>query len=150
MAYLNKVMIIGNLTRDPELKVLPSGKTVANLCLAASRRYRDEAGNEKEEVCFVDVTAWGKTAELCAKWLAKGRQCFVEGRLTLDQWETKEGEKRQRLKVTLENVQFLGAKPGGAPVAAQEEGAAERPIPAGPKAAADLAAAAHVDDDVPF
>jgi single-strand DNA-binding protein len=112
MAYLNKVMLIGNLTREPELRTTPKGTAVCQFALAVNRKYREENGAEREEVAFVDLEAWGNQATLIAKYLTKGSPVFVEGRLKLDQWEdTQSGQKRSRLKVVLENVQFLGRKP---------------------------------------
>ena len=111
MANLNKVMLIGNLTRDPELKYTPSGTAVAEMTLAVNRKFK-QGDDWKEEACFVDVTVWSRQAENCAEYLKKGSQAFVEGRLKLDQWE-QEGKKRSKLGVVAENVQFLSAKSGG-------------------------------------
>lgn len=109
MANLNKVMLIGNLTRDPELRVTPRGTGICTFALAMNRKFKDEAGGEREEVTFVDVEAWGKQGEVIAKWCSKGHPLFVEGRLRLDSWEDKNTkEKRSRMKVVLENFQFLG------------------------------------------
>lgn len=109
MANLNKVMLIGNLTRDPELRVTPRGTGICTFALAMNRKFKDEAGGEREDVTFVDVEAWGKQGEVIAKWCSKGSPLFVEGRLRLDSWEDKNTkEKRSRMKVVLENFQFLG------------------------------------------
>jgi single-strand DNA-binding protein len=114
MANLNKVMLIGNLTRDPELRVTPKGTAICTFSLAMNRKFKGPDGGEQEEVTFVDVEAWGKSGELISKHCAKGRPLFVEGRLRLDQWEDKTTkEKRSRMKVVCDNFQFLGAKPGG-------------------------------------
>ena len=122
MANYNKVMLIGNLTRDPQLRYTSSQTAVCDLGLAVNRRSRTSAGEQREEVCFVDITAWGKQAETLSKYVTKGRQLFVEGRLTLDRWETKDGQKRSKLHVTLENFQFLdsGRSRQGAAGAPQE------------------------------
>jgi single-strand DNA-binding protein len=110
MANLNKVMLIGNLTRDPELRVTPKGTSVAQFSLAVNRKWRDEAGRDMEEVTYVDVEAWGKHGENIAKYCTKGRPLFVEGRLRLDQWEDKTTkEKRSRMKIVVETFQFLGS-----------------------------------------
>jgi single-strand DNA-binding protein len=110
MANLNKVMLIGNLTRDPELRVTPKGTSVAQFSLAVNRKWRDEAGRDMEEVTYVDLEAWGKAGETIAKYCTKGRPLFVEGRLRLDQWEDKTTkEKRSRMKIVVENFQFLGS-----------------------------------------
>lgn len=110
-ATLNKVFLMGNLTRDPEMKQTPSGDTVAELSMAVSEQFRSRATNEvREVVTFVDVTVWGKVAENCGQYLTKGRPIFVEGRLVLDTWEDKTtGQKRSRLRVRADRVQFLYA-----------------------------------------
>lgn len=111
MASFNKVILVGNLTRDPQVKYTQGGTAVAEIGLAVSRQWFDKASNSwKEETTFVDVTVWGKTAENCAEYLAKGRPVLVEGRLQLDQFEDRQtGQKRQKLKVVAETVQFLGS-----------------------------------------
>ena len=111
MAQLNKVLLIGNLTRDPEVRYTPKGSAVADIGLATNRSWRTETGEEKEEVCYVTVVVWGKQAEAAGKYLKKGRPVFVEGRLQFESWE-KNGEKRSSLKVHCERLQFLGS-PGG-------------------------------------
>ena len=114
MANLNKVMLMGNLTRDIELKVLPQGnQTVGNFGIAMNRKFKSTSGEEREEVTFVDCEAWGRTAEIMKQYLSKGRPVFIEGRLKLDQWEDKEGKKQSRLRVVVENFQFIGAPAGG-------------------------------------
>jgi single-strand DNA-binding protein len=105
----NKVILIGNLTRDPELRATPKGTAVCQLGLAVNSTFRDKDGNDREEVTFVDVDAFGRQAETLAKYLTKGRPVLVEGRLKLDTWETKEGDKRSKLKVILDAFQFIGA-----------------------------------------
>ncbi len=116
MANLNRVLLIGNLTRDPELRVTPKGTAICQFGLAISRSFKDESGQTREEATFVDIEAWGKQGELIAKYCTKGRPLFVEGRLRFDQWEDKQsGQKRSKLKVVLENFQFLGGREGGAP-----------------------------------
>ena len=108
MANLNKVFLIGNLTRDPELRSTPGGTAVANLGIAVNRRFKDSSGELKEEVCFLTVTVWDKQAEACCQYLKKGRPVFVEGVLQSRFWETKDGEKRSAIDVRAERVQFLG------------------------------------------
>ncbi len=159
MASLNKVFLIGNLTREPELRVTPKGTAICQFALAVNRQFKDDAGATRDETTFVDIEAWGKQGELVSKYLGKGSQCMVEGRLKLDQWEDKaSGQKRSRLKVVLENVQFLGAPKGatgpgtGAPANGSERaGSPERPLPS-PRAAPVPAGAANAtdDDNVPF
>lgn len=109
MANLNKVFLIGNLTRDPELRYTPGGTAVANLGLAVNRKFKDSTGELKEEVCFLSVTVWDKQAEACCQYLTKGRPVFVEGVLQSRFWETSEGQKRSALDVRAERVQFLGS-----------------------------------------
>jgi len=111
MPSFNKVMMIGNLTRDPQVKNLPSGVVLAEFGLAMSRKYRTASGEDKEEVCFVDCAAFGKQAETIAQWCRKGKPLFVEGRLKYDTWEDRlGGQKRHKLSVTVENFQFLGSR----------------------------------------
>ena len=113
MASLNKVLLIGNLTRDPDVKMLSSGRPVCNFGLALNRSYKDGEGNRKEEVTFVDVECYGPRAEAIGRFFTKGRSIFVEGRLKLDQWESKEGEKRSALRVVLDNFEFVDSKQDG-------------------------------------
>lgn len=108
MANLNKVFLIGNLTRDPELRYTPAGVAVANLGLAVNRRFRDKTGELKEDVCFLTVTVWDKQAEACCQYLQKGSPIFVEGVLQSRSWETQDGQKRSTIDVRAERVQFLG------------------------------------------
>lgn len=110
MANLNKVLLMGNLTRDPELRTLPSGMAVCNFGMAINRNFTDREGNKREETTFVDVESFGKQAETISRYMNKGRGIFVEGRLKLDQWETPAGEKRSKLRVNLENFQFVGGR----------------------------------------
>lgn len=111
MANYNKVILMGNLTRDPELRYIPSGTAVVNLRLAVNRRYRDKNGEQKDEVCFVTAVVWDKQAELCNQYLQKGRAVFVEGRLQSRSFEDSAGNKRNVLEVRAERVQFLGTRP---------------------------------------
>jgi single-strand DNA-binding protein len=117
MASVNKVMLIGNLTRDPEVRYTPKGSAVADIGLAINRYFTLENGEKREETTFVDVVLWGRQAELAQQYLSKGRPVFIEGRLQLDSWEDKtSGQKRSKLRVVGENMQFLGSpkdNPGG-------------------------------------
>ncbi len=152
-ATLNKVFLMGNLTRDPEIRQTPSGETVAELGLAVSEQFRSRTtGETREVVTFVDITVWGKVAENCGQYLTKGRPIFVEGRLMLDTWEDKAtGQRRNRLRVRADRVQFLyapntrretnGAAMGGdwapantppTPPAAGRQAAPAAPAPQGP------------------
>lgn len=115
MANLNKVMIIGNVTRDPEIKYTPQGKAVVDIGIAVNRTFTPEGGERREETTYIDVTLWGRTAETAAEYCKKGRSVYVEGRLQLDSWEDKaSGQKRSKLRVVGENYQLLDRRPGGA------------------------------------
>lgn len=109
MSGYNRVVLMGNLTRDPELKQTPQGRPVADLGLATNESYKDQAGKVVERVCFVDVVTWGRQAETCCQYLAKGRPVLIEGRLQLDQWKNDRGENRSKLRVRADRVQFLSA-----------------------------------------
>ena len=132
MASFNRVILIGNLTRDVELRYIQSGTAVTDIGLAVNEKYKNSNGEWVEEVVFVDVTAWGRTAEVMSEYLSKGSPVFIEGRLKLDTWEGQDGQKRSKLKVTCDRMQLIGAKgqggqggsEGGAPHAA-----AGRPTP---------------------
>jgi single-strand DNA-binding protein len=114
MANLNKVMLIGNLTRDPELRHTPKGTAVAEISLAINRVWKDEQGQKQEDTTYVDVTLWGRQAEVAQQYLTKGNPVYIEGRLNLDSWDDKAtGQKRSKLKVVGEALQLLGAKPSG-------------------------------------
>lgn len=115
MASYNKVILVGNLTRDPEVKYTTSGTAVTEVGLAVNRTWYDKQANEKkEETTFVDVTLWGRQAEVAGQYLSKGRSVLIEGRLQLDQWEDREsGKKRSKLRVVGENMQMLGGRDGG-------------------------------------
>jgi single-strand DNA-binding protein len=162
MASLNKVMLIGNLTRDPELRVTPKGTAICQFGLAVNRQFKDESGATRDETTFVDIEAWGKQGETVAKYCAKGRPLFVEGRLKLDTWDDKTtGQKRSKMKVVLENFQFLGGREGGpggggsAGGQSSEDGVdqtIERTAPA-PRASASRPTPPpqdNIDEDVPF
>jgi single-strand DNA-binding protein len=152
MASFNKVILMGNLTRDPELRVTPKGTAVCQIGIAVNQTYKDKDGNTKDETTFVDVDVFGRQAEVIAKYMTKGRPILIEGRLKLDSWESKEGEKRSKLKVVLENFQFVGSRgdgEGAAPAPSTEDSAppsrpSSRPGPAAPRPG-------NVDEeDVPF
>ena len=113
-ASLNKVILIGNLTADPELKYTPSGTARTRFSIAVNRQYKDSAGQLKEEVTFVPIITWGTQAENCANYLSKGRSVAVEGRLRIDSFENAEGERRKVIEVVAQNVQFLGGPPRSA------------------------------------
>jgi single-strand DNA-binding protein len=121
MANVNKVILIGNLTRDPQLKYLPSQTAVVEFGLATNRKFKAANGEVREEVCFVDCSAFARTAEVINQYCQKGRPIYIEGRLKFDSWEDKQGGgKRSKLTVVVENFQFLGGREGGGP--AQDSG----------------------------
>ena len=150
MASFNKVILVGNLTRDPELRYTPKGTAIAKFGLAVNRVWTNEAGEKKEEVTFVDIDVFGRTAENVAQYMRKGSPLLVEGRLRLDQWDDKQtGQKRSKLGVVGEIIQFLGsprAGEGGAPAAPRAATAAAPAAPEPPEAEAPP----HEGDDVPF
>lgn len=124
---------MGNLTRDPEVRYTPKGTAVCDVSIAINRTTVDDQGNKHEDVTYVDVTLWGKTAENAAQYLAKGRSVFIDGRLALETWEDKQtGQKRSKLKVVAESLQFLGPKPaqGQAEASSGSKPAGKRPAPA--------------------
>jgi single-strand DNA-binding protein len=159
MPSLNKVMLMGNLTRDPELRVTPKGTPICQFSLAINRQFKMESGESREEVIYVDIEAWGKQGETIAKYCTKGRPLYVEGRLRLDQWEDKNTkEKRSRMKVVLEGFQFLGDGRGGAGGGAAGAPAAdidqtvspERHSPPPRSGSPKPPAPDKLDEDVPF
>jgi len=175
MASLNKVILIGNLTRDPEIRYTPKGSAVCDLGLAVNRRYTTESGERQEEVTFLDVVLWGKQAELAGQYLHKGRSVFIEGRLQMDTWEDKAtGQKRNKIKIVSENMQFIDSKGGGGPRGGGDAGGdhdeggsppprqAQRPAAARPAPRSQPAPAARdefsdspitegmEEDDIPF
>ncbi len=141
MASLNKVFLIGNLTRPPELRYTPSGTAVADVRLAVNRNYTTQGGERREDTCFLTVVVWGKQAESCGEYLDKGSPILVEGRLQTREWEGKDGQKRTVTEVVAERVQFMGRGKGAATPAAVP--AAEAPFGDEPRPGGG-------DDDVPF
>jgi single-strand DNA-binding protein len=161
-ASLNKVLLMGNLTRDPEVRYTPKGTAVGDLGLAVNDSYKAQDGTIKETVTFINVEVWGRQAETCKQYLSKGRPVFIEGQLRLDQWETPQGEKKNQLRVRADRVQFLGgggqggsgggggsrgsySGGGGAP----GEQAAKPARPAAPAPSDDAPPLAD-EDDIPF
>lgn len=146
MASVNKVILIGNLGRDPELRYTQGGQAVANFTLATTERFSGRDGGERQERTeWHRVTAWGRTAELCAQYLSKGRSVYVEGRLQTREWEDKEGQKRRTTEIVALSVQFLGGREGGAGAGA---GAARGASGAPP--AEEEGPPAPPPDDIPF
>ena len=151
MASYNRVILAGNLTRDPELRYTPKGTAVARIGLAINRTYTTETGEKKEEVTFVDVEAWGRQAEVIAQYMKKGRPFLVEGRLKLDQWEDKNTHQKQsKLKVVLESFSFVDSKGSDAAVGSTPRPAAAPAVAAGAAAATEPEPAEPEQDDVPF
>lgn len=154
MASYNKVILLGNLTRDPELRYTPKGTASARLGMAVNRSYKTETGETREEVTFVDIDAWGKQAELIAQYLRKGNPLFVEGRLKLDQWDDKtSGQKRSAIRVVMENFQFVGGRAEGRPTGGPPSSGHSAPAsPATPAAGGDSGhdGPPPEEDDVPF
>ena len=156
MASYNKVILMGNLTRDPEVKFLPSGTAVANFGLAMNERYTDrQTGEQKENPCFVDIEAWDRQAEIVGEYFKKGSPILIEGALKYDSWEAEDGTKRNRLKVRLIRFQFVGrrdedgmgggyanAQPAAAPTGTDSH--QEAPAPEA------TSAPSETDDDIPF
>ncbi len=156
MASMNRVFLAGNLTRDPEVRYTPSGSAVADLNMAINRVYTSGSGEQKEETCFVSVVAWGRQAETCGEYLTKGSPVMVEGSLQFDQWQTESGEKRSRLRVKADRVQFLGRSKkgefGDAPAAGPSGGSAHGGGSPAPRPQDDSAHGTMQDDkdELPF
>ena len=158
MASYNKVILMGNLTRDPEMKYIPSGSAVTNFGLAVNERYTDrQTGEQKENTCFVEIEAWGRQAEVANEYLSKGRPVFIEGALKFDSWETEDGSKRSRLSVRVFRLQLMGGRRdedemGGGyadaqPAAAPTQSASYEDVPAVPEPSS---APSATEDDIPF
>ena len=143
MANFNRVIVAGNLTRDPQLSYTPSNTPVCEFGMALNRRWRDRDGNAKDEVCYLDLTAYGRSGEVINQYMSKGRSILVEGRLRYSQWTNKEGQKRNKLDVIVENFTFLGGGQGGG-------GRGGAPQSDRQPAAADDFPAEEQDPDVPF
>lgn len=127
MPNLNRVMLMGNLTRDPELRYTPSNMAVAQIGLAINRKWKNQQGEQQEETTFVDCEAWGRTAEVINQYLKKGRPIFIEGRLKLDQWQDKEGHNRSKIKVVVETFQFVDSRGGGEGGGGEDGGGSSAP-----------------------
>src|SRR5205809_3934033 len=147
MASFNKVILLGNLTRDPEVRYTPKGSAVCDLGIAVNRQYTLDNGEKREEVTFVEVVLWARLAEIAGEYLKKGRPVFIEGRLQLDTWDDKQsGQKRSKLRVIGENMQMLGSPRGAADV---EEAPSRSKVAAAapPKSTAPTE---PDDDEIPF
>ncbi len=163
MSSYNKVILMGNLTRDPQLRYLPSGMAVCDFGLAINHRWRDKDGNQREEVCFVDCSAFARGGEIINQYMSKGKPILVDGRLKLDSWTGQDGQKRSKHSVVVENFQFVGSRGegqgapagsgGGESYAPRESGRPpERraPEPAGPGPSYDPEPSPPSGDDIPF
>ena len=157
MASYNKVILMGNLTRDPEVKFLPTGTAVANFGLAVNESYTDrQTGEQRESVCFVDIEAWGRQAEVVGEYFTKGRPILVEGSLKYDSWEADDGTKRNRLRVRLQRFQFVGGRRdedemGGGYTDAQPAAPSGQSAPyQGAPAPEASSAPSSTEDDIPF
>lgn len=161
MSSFNKVLLMGNLTRDPELKNLPGGSSVAEFGVACNRKFKSAQGEDREDVVFVDVSAFGKTGEVINQYFTKGKPIFIEGRLKLDQWEDKQGGgKRSKLSIVAESFQFIGGRDGGDTPAPNRVPANRAPSPASRPAATRAPAKSNAQaefdaqgvpaDDIPF
>ena len=157
MASYNRVILLGNLTRDPEMRYIPSGTAVTNFGLAMNERYTDrQTGEQKENTCFVDVEAWGRQAEVANEYLSKGRPVFIEGSLKFDSWEADDGSRRSKLSVRAFRIQLIGGRRDGdemgggyadaEPAAAPAQSAPYQEAPA-PEASS---APSATEDDIPF
>ena len=147
MASYNKVILMGNLTRDPELKRTSTDMAVAQIGIAVNRKYKDREGNQKEETTFVDCEAWGRTAETMGKYLSKGRPVFIEGRLRLNEWEDREGNRRSKLLVVVDTFTFVDSRGGGGAGGGQRDSyQSTSTAPAGGGGPSGGAS----DDDIPF
>ncbi|MCL4473773.1 MAG: single-stranded DNA-binding protein [Actinobacteria bacterium] len=147
MASINRVTLVGNLTRDPELRTTPNGKSVCTLGLAVNERYKNESGEWIEKPNFFDIVVWGAQAESCSQYLAKGRQVAVDGRLSFRSWEAQDGSKRSKVEVIANTVQFLGTR--------QDAGSSAAPVATGAPSGlnpdtSDFDAPSSSDDDIPF
>ena len=148
MANYNKVIMVGNLTRDPQMSYLPSQTPVVEFGLAVNRKWKGQDGQQKEETCFVDCRCYGKQAEVFNQYMSKGRPVLIEGRLQYDTWEGKDGTKRSKHRITVERFQFLGSGSGQArqaPAAAAAAAAPEAPAPGAPPAMDE-----PPGEDIPF
>ena len=151
MASYNRVILMGNLTRDPELKYLPNGSSVANFGIAMNERYTDrETGERKETPCFVEVAAWGRQAEVVNEYLSKGSPIFLEGSLKFDSWETDDGTKRNKLSVTAFRIQLIGGRRDGDEAGGGYTQAAPAVAPTAQAPVPPQGAPSSTEDDIPF
>ena len=152
MANINRVVVVGNLTRDPELRTTPGGTSVCKLRLAVNTRQKDPQGNWGDKPNYFDVTVWGNQAESCAQYLSKGRPVGVDGRLEWREWDAQDGTKRQAVEIIAESVQFLGGRDSEGGAAGGGGGGGQQFVPASATATAETAdfGQSGADDDIPF
>lgn len=154
MANYNRVILMGNLTRDPQLRYLPSNTPVCEFGMAINRRYRSQDGNQREETCFVDITAFGRQAENINQYMAKGRPILVEGRLRYESWTSQDGQRRSKLVVVAENSQFIGGRSGDSGGSSSNQGGHSRnQSPAAEQSSGhtyDPDSGPPSDDNIPF
>jgi single-strand DNA-binding protein len=153
MASFNKVILVGNLTRDPEIRYTPKGSAVADIALAINRNYTLDTGEKREEVTYVDVVLWARLAEIAGEYLKKGRPVLIEGRLQMDSWDDKQsGQKRTKIRVVGETMQLLGSRPGASgSTGGGDEESSSAPRSSSKSAPPPKAAPAEPDDDeIPF
>ena len=150
MASYNRVILVGNLTRDPELRYIPSGTAVADVGLAVNDRRKNANGEWVEETTFIDVTLWARTAEVASEYLSKGSPVLIEGRLKLDTWQTNDGQKRSKLKVVGERMQMLGSRGGGGGGGPRTRQDSEYSEAAPPQESYDSGPPSGADDGIPF
>lgn len=155
MASYNRVILVGNLTRDPELRYIPSGTAVTDIGLAVNDRRKTQSGEWVDETTFIDITLWGRTAEVASEYLNKGSSVLIEGRLKLDSWETNDGQKRSKLKVIGEKMQMLGGRGAGGGGGGSSGGGRRNSQQSQYDEPADFGApsptsAGSQDDDIPF
>ena len=150
MASYNRIVLVGNLTRDPQLSFTPSNTAICKFGLAMNHKWRDREGNTREEVCFVDCTVFGRAAETFNQYMSKGRPVLVEGRLSLNQWTTPEGDKRSKHEVVVDNFTFLGGGRGDSEVSSPARSASGATSGAAAAEPRQAGAPTPTDDDIPF
>jgi single-strand DNA-binding protein len=147
---VNKVILVGNLGRDPELSYLPSGQSVAKFSLATTRAYKDKNGELKEETEWHNIVAWGKLGEICAQYLTKGRQAYVEGRIQSRTWEGRDGQKRTSVEIVAQDVQMLGSRGEASSDNSGRSAERTRSAPTADESSQEPAPSDITDDDIPF
>ena len=152
MANFNRIILVGNITRDPEIRYTPNGTAVTHFGLAVNRTWRSQDGDNREEVCFIDITAWGRTGEIISEYKSKGDPILIEGRLRMESWQGQDGQKRTKHVVVVDNFQFLNrsTRGEGPPSQPTQDRPAQAPAPQQPKETAGGSDDAFGGDDIPF